>query len=182
MGLEKIREEILQKATAAEKEIIADASLKVEAVKKDAVRQIGQLEQDASRKLNLEIAALESRENSLASMESQKMLFQAKKEALDAVYQGALVRIKKMSKKEREQVIAKLLERAKKEIDVHTVYVNDTDRAFIGSSFEIKSLATDGGIICETKDGRVRVDYTFSTLFADIKEKTVKEASKTLFG
>ena len=181
MGLEKIKEEILQKASAAEKEILAEAAMKADAIKKESVRQIAQIEQEMSQRIAIEIAGLESRENSLAGMESQKMLFSAKKEALDAVYREAFAKVQKMPKKEREQVIAKLLMRSKKEIDVHTVYVNSADRALVGN-FETKPLENDGGIICETKDGKVRVDYTFSTLFAETKEKTVREASKTLFG
>jgi V/A-type H+-transporting ATPase subunit E len=130
--------------------------------------------------LALEIAALESRENSLATLESQKMLFQAKREALDAAYKEAYVKIRKMPKREREQLIRKLLERAREEIDVHTVHANDSDRAWVIAA-EIKPLE-EGGVICETKDGRVRVDYTFPTLFGEVKEKTIKEASKILFG
>jgi vacuolar-type H+-ATPase subunit E/Vma4 len=180
MGLEKIKEEILRKSAAAEKEILAEASLKAEELKKEAARQIKQLEQDASHTLEVEMASLERRENSLASMEAQKMLFQAKKAALEAAYQDAFERIGKMPKKERELVIIKLLERAKKELEVHTVFVNDADKAWVGR-YEIKPFQGEG-IICETKDGKVRVDYTFTTLFGETKEKTTREVSKALFG
>ena len=181
MGLEKIKEEILQKAAAAEKEILGEATTKVNEIKKKSDKQIMEMEQEELQNLHSEIKLIENRESSLASMESQKMLFETKKEIMDKVYHEAFDKIKKMTKKDREQIINKLLEQAKNEIDVDVVYVNNIDSEFTDNDIKVKSLDTDGGIICETEDGTVRVDYTFATLFQDLKEKTSKEISKILF-
>jgi len=180
MGLEKIKEEILQKASAAEKEILAEASVKIDAMKKKSSDVTIQLEQDATQKLNSEIKTVENREQSLQNMELQRMVFEAKKEIMDKVYTEAFDKIKKIPKKDREKIINKFLADAEGEIDVGIVYANREDKQFCGK-FEVKSLDTDGGIICETKDGTVRVNYTFTSIFHDLKEKTAKEVSKILF-
>lgn len=181
MGLEKIKEEILQKAAAAEKSILAEVATKVEGIKKKSNEKIVQLEQETSQKLQAEIKTIENRENSLANIEAQKMHFSARKEIMDKVYHETFEKIKKIPKKEREAIIKKLLEMAKNEIDVSVVYANSIDKDFIDTNLTVKPLDTDGGIICETKDGSVRVDYTFASIFQNLREKTIKEVSKILF-
>ncbi|MAE42913.1 hypothetical protein CMO93_04020 [Candidatus Woesearchaeota archaeon] len=181
MGLEKIKEEILQKAEAAEKGILSEAAAKIDGVKKDVTEKIKQLEQESLQSLHTQMKAIENREQSLQNIESQKMLFEAKKEIMDKVYHEAFNKIKKIAKNEREAIIKKLLEMARKEIDVDVVYANSIDQEFIDANLRVKPFDTDGGIICETKDGSVRVDYTFASLFQDLREKTIKEVSKISF-
>ena len=86
-----------------------------------------------------------------------------------------------MPDSERDAIIKKLLEKSKSEIDVVKVYCNINDTKLLDNSVQVETLDCDGGIICETKDGNVKVDYTFTTLFQDLKEKTAKEISKILF-
>ncbi|HJN56491.1 MAG TPA: hypothetical protein QGI22_00840 [Candidatus Woesearchaeota archaeon] len=182
MGLEKIKEEILQKAAAGEKKILADAAIKAGEIKKKTAEKIKQLENDVEKKFDEEKTSLENKENSLANIESNKIIFETKKDIIENTYKEAFQKIKTMTKKEREQIIHALLEKAKKEIAVKVVYANDTDAALIGNSLEIKKAEIDGGIICETEDGRVRVNHTFSEIFETLKEKIMQKTSKISFG
>ena len=180
MGLEKIKEEILHKADAAEKEILAEAGKKVNEIKNNAAAQLKQLENEAARKLEAEMKSLENRENSLANMESRKLLFETRKNLIDHVYGEAFNKIRNMPATEKEDLIKKLIEMAKKEIDVDIVYISEKDKKYCKDGAKIKVIETDGGIICETKDGNVKVNLTFGTLFADLREKTSKEVSEIL--
>jgi len=180
MGLEKIKEEILHKADAAEKEILAEAEKKVNEIKNNTTEQIKQLEREASQKLEAEMKNLENRENSLANVESRKMLFETRKNLIDKAYEEAFNKIRNMPAKDREDLIKKLIDMAKKEIDVDVVYISEKDKKYCKDEAKIKGIETDGGIICETKDGNVRVNLTFGTLFADLREKTSKEVSEIL--
>ena len=181
MGLEKIKEEILQKAESAEKAILAEAATKVEQIKNTAKGKIRQLEEAAAQKHSAEQRVIINKEQSLANLEAQKLIFETKRDTLNKTYSQAFEKIKKIPRAEREAIIRKLLQRAQKEIDVKIVYANDTDATFIDKSFTTKPLDTEGGIICETEDGTVRVDYTFSTLFQELREKTIQKTSKILF-
>ena len=180
MGLEKIKEEILQKAANAEKQILAEAASKAKQVDAATSQSLSKLESEANQKLSSETKSLESKENAVANMEAQKMLFEAKKQLIDAAYNEAFDRIKSMPRKDRTTLIAKLFEKSSKEIEISVTYANDEDKSMINRG-TIKPLKSIGGIICENKDGTIRVDYTFETLFNDIREKTMKEASKILF-
>lgn len=182
MGIEKIREEILQKAAEAEKEIILDAHKKADGVKKSAAESIKHLEDEASKNIRVQIKALENKELAVQNLIANKMLFEAKKDIIDKAYSKGLDKITTMPKKEREQVIKKMVERAQNEIDVSIVYANKIDADFVDKKFKVKHIDTHGGIICETSDGKIRVDYTFATIFADLKEKTIQDISKILFG
>ena len=182
MGLEKIREEILHKADAAEKEILVEAEAKVSSIKSSTASQLRQLEIEAAKKLEAETKNLENRENSLANMESRKMLFETRKNMIDKAYGEAFSKIRNMPDKDREGIIKKLIDAAKKEIDVDVVYVNEKDRKYCKGEAKIKEIQADGGIICETKDGNIRVNLTFEALFADLREKTSREVSEILFG
>src|SRR3989344_5286842 len=156
MGLEKIKEEILHKADAAERQILIEAEARVSSIKSNAAAHMKQLESVAAKKLDAVMKNLENRENSLAGMESRKMLFETRKNIIDKVYDEAFNKIRNMPAKDRESIIKTLIDMAKKEIDADV-------------------------IICETKDGSVRVNLTFGTLFADLREKTAKEVSGILF-
>ena len=180
MGLEKIKEEIMQKAASIEKQILAEAASKVKQVDASTNESLMKLESEHAQRLASEIKSLENRENAIANMESKKMLFEAKKQLIDAAYNEAFDRIKSMPRKDRTAFLAKLFDKASKEIDVHVTYANDEDKSMVNRG-TIKPLKSMGGIICENKDGTIRVDYTFETLFNDIREKTMKEASKILF-
>lgn len=185
MGLEKIREEIINKAAEAEREIIAEANKKVAGIRKAAAEKMKQIGEEMSQSVRAEIEKIEKRETAVNNLIASKMIFEARKEVIDKVYSKAFERIRSMPKKEREQVIKRLLEKAKSEIDVGVVYANKVDREFIdkiGGNFEVKPLETEGGIVCETSDGKIRVDYTFAGIFNDLKEKTMEDSSKILFG
>jgi V/A-type H+/Na+-transporting ATPase subunit E len=181
MGLEKIKQEIVDKALQAEKEIIAEALKAVDKIKKEASEKAKRLKEEAANRLKSELQTLENRERSIQNMESQKLMFEAKKELMEKAYNEAVDKIEKMPKKEREEIMKSLLKRAKGEIDVKVVYAHAEDKSIIGSSFELKDLYSHG-IICENEDGTVRVDYTFHSLFEEVKENTVKKASEILFG
>jgi len=180
MGLEKIKEEILQKAAAAEKAILEEAAVQSSEIRKKAEEKAKQLEHESLQNLQAETKSIENREQSLQNMEAKKMIFEVKKHAIDHVYSEAYSKIKKIPKKEREHIVKTLMEHAKKEIDIGTVYANSVDKEF-AAQFTVKPADIDGGIICESKDGTVRVDYTFATLFHDLREKTIKETSNILF-
>lgn|SRR3989338_86076 len=180
MGLEKIKEEILHKADAAERQILIEAEARVSSIKSNAAAHMKQLESEAAKKLDADMKNLENRENSLAGMESRKMLFETRKNIIDEVYDEAFNKIRNMPAKDRESIIKTLIDMAKKEIDVDVVYISEKDKKYCKDEAKIRGMDADG-IICETKDGSVRVNLTFGTLFADLREKTAKEVSGILF-
>jgi V/A-type H+-transporting ATPase subunit E len=181
MGLEKIKEEIQQKAEAVAEAVLREAERRAKGIRDEAEREMARLQAETDARLSREPQILEKREAALRESVSSRMLLEAKKDILDEVYQRAYRKITEMPKEDRRRLIAALLSKAQQEIDVARIYVNDVDGAFLNASIETKPLRTDGGIICETADGRVRVDYRFSTLFENVREPTIHRTSQILF-
>jgi V/A-type H+-transporting ATPase subunit E len=181
MGLEKIKEEIQQKAQEVAQAILSEAEQRAEGIREEAEREMARLQEETDARLSEEPRTLEKREAALRESVSNRMLFESKKDILDQVYQRAYEKIVAMPTEDRRKLIAAMLNKARDEIDVARVYVNDADKALLSSSVDTRPLQTDGGIICETEDGKVRVDYRFSTLFEDVREPTIHRTSQLLF-
>jgi len=181
MSLEKIKLQIIKKYEEAEKELLDEAKKKAKIINDSALESIKQIESELSQRSDKESRVIMDREKSLAKMEVQKMEFEVRKEMIDSVYKSAYEKIRSMPQSDREGVIKKLIDLAGREISVDVIYVNESDRGFCEGSAQIKNLAVDGGIICETKDGNVRVNYTFESMFQDVKDNTIKEVSNILF-
>ena len=181
MGLEKIKEEIQRKAQQVAQGILNEAEQKAEGIRKGAEREKTRLQEEADARLSEKPHILEKREAALRESVSNRMFFEAKKNIFDEIYQRAYKKILAIPTEDRRRLITAMLGKARLEIDVARVYANDADREFLSSSVETRPLQTDGGIICETADGKVHVDYRFSTLFEDVREETIRRTSQLLF-
>lgn len=182
MGIEKIKEELLEKAAETEKAIISEANRKVHEIGRIAAERIKQAEDEAGKSIRSQIKIIENRENAMQNLMVKKMIFEVKKEIIDKVYSKAFEKITDMPKKEIGCIIKKIIDRAQNEIEIGTVYVGRAGAEFIDRKFKIKDLATESGVIFETSDGKIRVDYTFAGIFSGLKEKNMQEISKLLFG
>jgi len=181
MSLERIKEEIAQKAEAVAHGVLSEVERKAERIRDEADREMARLQAETDARLSRERQNLEKREAALRELAASRMVLEAKKDILDEVYGRAYRKITEMPKEERRKLIVALLSKAQREIDVARIYVNDVDRALLDSSVEMMPLQTDGGIICETANGKVRVDYRFSTIFEDVRGPTIHRASQILF-
>ena len=86
-----------------------------------------------------------------------------------------------MSGKQREECMNKLLDKAKKDIEVAKVYCNKNDAKLV-KGFKAEPSDIIGGLIAENADGTVRVDYSFGTMLQNIKENELQKISRILFG
>jgi len=182
MGIEKIKEELLEKAAESEKVIISEANRKVHETGRITAERIKQAEDEAGKSIRAQIKNIENRENAMQNLMVKKMIFEVKKEIMDDVYSKAFEKITDMPKKEMGRIIKKIIDRAQNEIEIGTVYVGKAGADFIDRKLKINVLGAESGVICETSDGKIRVDYTFAGIFNGLKEKNMQEISKLLFG
>ena len=66
---------------------------------------------------------------------------------------------------------------------MHTVYANQDDRHAVEAKGTVHYKKGDmsGGLIAETEEGDVRVDYTYEEILQDIKEKSLQHLGGILF-
>ena len=108
------------------------------------------------------------------------MFLEEKKKAIETVFEKVRENLVSLKAPKRKEHIKRLVEKAKKEIDVKYVYCNKTDKKPMGA---IKTQEAEilGGIIAENKKKDVRVDYSYETLLEDIKEKYLQDLGNKLF-
>ena len=96
------------------------------------------------------------------------------------MFADARKKLEAFDDKKREAYIKKLLDKAKKEIDLGYVYCNRKDSKFV-KDFKAENAEMIGGIIAENKERIIRVDYSFDTLLESIKESELQNINKLLF-
>jgi len=182
MGLEHVKQEIIDQADAEAKKIIADA--KAEA-KKELERShsiIDACEKEGEITLKKEIAALEQKHYASMKMQEKKILFQQKKEILAGIFTDARVSLQKISQSPRSKILRLLFDRASKQCVCARVYCAKNDVGIMKKLCkQVIPQNMISGLIVENQDKSVRIDYTFDSLLTSLEEKKLQEVAAILF-
>lgn len=181
MGLEAVKEEITRNAKQQESAMIAEARKEANKIMKEAEAKVEELKAKTEAETKKATEAIKRQALVSAEMESKKMVLEAKKQIIENVFSEAKKKLEALDDKKREELIKKLLEKAKKELEIAYVYCNKRDIRFVkGLTVEVADIA--GGLIGENKDKTIRLDYSFETLLDTINEKELQTINKLLFG
>ncbi|NQV08803.1 hypothetical protein HQ529_03050 [Candidatus Woesearchaeota archaeon] len=181
MGLKKVKEEILRKAEAEASLIIREGEKEVDEVMAETQKQISDEKKNSELRIKNLLENIEKKERASTQFEVKKRMFQKKKEFMDKIFEKTENKLTNLNDKERGDFLKKLLGKAKKEIDVKRIYTKKSDKRFFKGA-ETEEMEMKGGLIAETADRSVRIDYRFETMLEDIKEKNLPEIAKILFG
>lgn len=181
MGLEAVKEEILNSAKERANSIIADARKEANRILKEAEKKIEAIREKTDLETKKIMDAIKRQELSSAEFENKKMLLEAKKQVIDAVFAEVRGKLENLDDKRRESYTKKLLEKVKSDIEAEHVYCSKKDAKFI-KGHKVEPVDITGGLIAENKDKTIRVDYSFETLLQSIKDSELQGISKILFG
>lgn len=181
MGLEKVKEEILNKAKARAASILEEAKRESALIIKEARDKAHKHELDAEKALEKTKDAIRQKEMAAARIESKRYLLQAKKGLIDKAFEEAKKAILRLPEKEREKIIKGLLAKAENEIALKKVYCNKRDAKFI-SGYGVEEREMLFGLIAENNDSSVLLDYSFDTILAEINADCLQDVAKILFG
>ena len=191
MGLEKVKQEILERAQAEADKVVDAAQSEARAVMKSAEKQIAGYEHLMGEDLEALSNAVKRKEVASAELELKKQLLSAKSELIEGVFGDVRKKLGSLSDKKRESHITALLDAARKEVNVSSVQCSGKDARFVeasgsgNSNSRLKVVKNDemlGGIIAESPDGKLRVDYSYETLLEQVKSKVLGDVAKILFG
>ena len=189
MGLEKVKQEILERAQAEADKVVEAAQSEARAVMKSAEKQIAGYEHLMGEDLEALSNAVKRKEVASAELELKKQLLSAKSELIEGVFGDVRKKLGSLSDKKRESHITALLDAARKEVNVAAVQCSGKDAKFVEASgsgnSRLKVVKNDemlGGIIAESPDGKLRVDYSYETLLEQVKSKVLGDVAKILFG
>ncbi|MDO8740496.1 MAG: V-type ATP synthase subunit E family protein [Candidatus Woesearchaeota archaeon] len=181
MGLEELKQEIIGSANKSADAIISEA-------KSEADKTLNQIEQKIDlfrKKLNEDrksaASAMEKTIRAMADSECRKAMLEKKKEIMESVFEAAKAALSGLGSEKREQHIASLLKTAKSEIEAAKFFCSSKDAKYL-NGLKCENADILGGLIAENKDGTIRVDYSYETLLSDVKEHSMQEVAKILFG
>src|SRR3989344_4678109 len=148
MGLEAVREEIIKNAKGQESALIAEARKEASRIMKDAEAKVREMEEKSEAEAKKSIEAVKKQALASGEMESKKLQLEAKKQAIERAFEEAKKSLESMDDRKRESMIKNFLEKAKKEIDVASVYCSSRDAKLL-KGIKTENTGISGGIIAE---------------------------------
>ncbi len=184
MGLEKVKQEILEKAQKEADEIVAAATAEAKAIMKSAEKQMQDYGKMVAEDEDKKSELMKRREVASAELELQKQMLTAKNRLIESVFAEVKQKLKTRSDKNREADVKALLKVASQEMDVAVVQCSGRDMGFLeGSGLKIaRNDAMLGGVVAESPDGRLRVDYSYDSLLGQVRSKVLSDVARKLFG
>ena len=181
MGLETVKEEILSNAREQSNSITAEARKEAGGITREAERRMEEMKEKSEAETKKIIDMIKRQELANAELENKKMVLEAKKQIIESVFSEAAKKLEALDDEKREIYIKKLLEKAKKDIEIVHVYCNKKDAKFL-KDFKVEAVNIIGGLLAENKEKTVRVDYSFEMMLQGIKENELQNINMVLFG
>lgn len=184
MGLEQVKNEILGNANEEAKRIAEAGKREAEEIMRKADGEIEKSRKSAEDDTRKLIEAMERKAISSAEFDVKKMKLDRKKDIIDRVFGNVKKDLGSLGEKDREAGIRSLLAKAKKEIEVKYVHASPKDKSLIGKIPNVVYKETDimGGIVAETQDLSLCVDFSYDAMLDEVRKKHLQEIAKILFG
>lgn len=185
MSLNKVVDEILRRGEERKREIIQTGERERDEILLQADKKVAEEGQKSRRKTEAHIAQMEQQEQSSAELESKKIMLAAQRASMEELKRQVLEELGKYPVDQRKRLYAKLVSKAKKELGDCVVYSNRADKALLqlpsgmSSGGQIECL---GGLVFESKDKSVRLDFRFESMLDDVWSKDMREIFARLFG
>ena len=180
MGLETVKEEILNNAKEHSNSLIAEARREANGMMREAEKKIEEMREKSESETKRMLDAIKRQEMASVELENKKMLLEAKKQIIESVFVEAKKSLEGLDDKKRETYLKKLLDKSKNEIEVVNAYCNKKDSTFL-KGFHIETIDISGGLMAENREKTIRIDYSFETMLQSIKENELQNINKILF-
>ncbi len=180
MGLEKVKERVLEEARQKARGIIESANAEAREILKSSLNQLKEKESGLREQLQAEVASINRREAAKAKLESKKLELTLRKDFVESIFSQAKETLSKLPETERASHIKRLLKKSSSELKAEVIYCNKKDAKHV-TGYKIKEAEITGGIIAESADGSLRADYSYEALLDQLKESLLPELDKLLF-
>ena len=176
--MNKVVEDILRKGEEKKREIIRLGEKERDEHILQAEKRIEENRAKEEKRTGSLITQMEQQELSSAELESKKILLAAQRRAMEGLKEQALAELAEYPADERKKLYSKLVAKAKKDLGECYVYSSKDDKAIL----QLPAGMTNGGVIdCigglvfESKDRSVRLDFRFESLLEEIWNKKLQE-------
>lgn len=178
-------EDILRKGEERRREILAQGERERQEQESLADKQVDDNRRKAEARSKGLVAQMEQQELSSAELESKKMLLAAQRHVMEDLKAHTLSDLAALPDPRRKALYAKLASKARKELGDCYVYSNDRDQKLAQFPSGVTYAGTvdcTGGLVFESKDRTVRLDYRFESVLEEVWNKKMQEIYTRLFG
>jgi V/A-type H+-transporting ATPase subunit E len=192
MGLEVVIEDIREKGKREVERIRRETDAEVGSILLTAQEKAGRIKLAAEQDVEKQTAHTMNQEASAANLVVKRQLLNTQKDLLDQVYSAALSRLAQLPEDFHRQAMKTLLARAKAEIPEGIVHCNQRDSEILSRLLSSEPslsgytkgdpVEMEGGVVIESKDGELQIDYSYRTFLNGVWETGLKDASGILFG
>jgi V/A-type H+-transporting ATPase subunit E len=185
MSLDKVVDDILRKGEERKQEILRAGAKERDDQLALADERIEEERSREERRSKAAIAQMEQQELSSAELESKRIALAAQRTVMEDLKKQALEEIGRMPPEKKKAIYSKLVSRAKKELGESSVYFNKADKPLLQlpSGMSVGGpIDCVGGLVFESKDKSVRLDYRFESMLEDLWSRKMQEIFVRLFG
>ncbi|MDD1728474.1 MAG: V-type ATP synthase subunit E [Methanospirillum sp.] len=190
MGLDAVIAEIKDKGRAEAEAINKEADAKKVELLNIAQQKAETVKTAAREEAGKTTSHIISQEEAAGHLVVKRQILNTQKELMDEVYRQALDKIDTMPESFHKGAISSLLHKAMAEIPKGSVNCCARDEKVLKevlkesefSAFTFGNIiGIDGGIIVESTDGQLQVDFSYHTFMSQVWESGLKDASDILF-
>jgi V/A-type H+-transporting ATPase subunit E len=185
MALDNVVGEIRDSAEKEANALIQEAEKEKASILQQADESIAAKKKAQQKELELSLVRLKQQELSSAELEAKRIVLNAKKDALDEAFRETLKELNSMPSSEKVKVYAKIISKSSSVIRNPKVYCPKGDASLLGAAVGVRAVVEkdmEPGLILESEDGTISLDYRFKTVLEGVWEKELKNVSNILFG
>lgn len=184
MGLEKVVEDILRRGEERRREILRLGEQERDEQVRAAEQRAAEERAKAEKRAEAMIAQMEQQELSSAELDSKRAILAAQRQVMEDLRAQVLSELRAMPPERRKSIYSKLMAKARAELGECIVYSNESDRRLLQLPPGMSNGGTiecAGGLVFESKDGSIRLDYRFESLLEDVWNRKMQEIYAKLF-
>ncbi len=177
MGLEDVKQEIIQEAESEADEIRNEAENKADEIIHEAEDEAQRIKDEADEEIEEIKASMEKKAVSNANMEAKKKKLDAKEKALNEAFKEFSESLDELEDEEKEAMIENAVENA--DFDVGLVRGSEDFEDFVDVDFE---ASDNDGFVLVSKNSERQLDFSFDKIVEDVRGRHRKEVAERLFG
>ena len=181
MGMQEVGQEVLKEAEENAEQILAAAKQEAKKIHLQSEQEVAQYRSKAQQHYEELVASMERRLLAGARLDAQRILQTQRKELLAFVVHQVQEDLLKMNVTEKSVFLKNLLSKAEQEIEVDTVLVQKSDASLIKGKYRVEESAMSGGLIAQSKDGLIRVNYSMDELVQKAQSDVMVKLNEILF-
>jgi len=191
MGLEAVVGDIKEKGKTEVAAVQAETRAEVTRLLTEAQERAAGIKQQASEEVERDVQRIINQEVSAANLAVKREMLNAEKDTLVRVHDTVITRITDMPANFHEMALRALLPEAAVAVGGGVVYCNLRDipsvKKILAESKDLAAFSVgepvsiEGGVVIESADGRMKIDYSYRTFLETVWESGLKDASDILF-